>query len=127
MRWVWVASICCFIVITVGRGLFGKTSEEEAAELKARFPTKDSCLSGAAQRIAPCTSPGCYDLAWKFLDSCLERAEGDKQRFCGNVLNGGVDSEGRDVFTTHCQPSSQFETECQKIVDRTNFYCSRII
>jgi hypothetical protein len=127
MKWVWIASLCCFVVITVGRGLFGKTSEEEAAELKARFPTKDSCLAGAAQRIAPCTAPGCYELAWSFLDRCLEWGDGDKQLFCGNVLDGHVDSEGRDVFTTHCQQSSPFETECEKIIARTNLYCSRII
>ena len=29
MRWLWIASLCCFVVITVGRGLFGKTSEED--------------------------------------------------------------------------------------------------
>ena len=127
MKWLWVASLCCFVVVTVGRGLFGKTSEQEAAELKARFPTKDSCLAGAAQRIAPCTSPNCYQLGWNFLDRCLEWSDGDKQRFCGNVLNEHVDSQGRDVFATHCQQSSPYETECEKIMDRTNVYCSRII
>ena len=126
MRWLWVASVCFFLVLTVGRGKFGKTTEEEAAELEERFPTKDSCLAGAAQRIAPCTSPSCYELGWSFLDRCLEWADGDKQLFCGNV-NNHVDSLGRDVFTTHCQQSSPYETECEKIIEHTNFYCSRII
>jgi hypothetical protein len=123
-----VASVCFFVVVTVGRGLFGRTSEEEAADLEARFPTKDSCLAGTAQRIAPCTSPSCYELGWKFLDRCLEWGDGDKQLFCGNVLSDpSVDSLGRDVFTTHCQQSTPYETECRKIIERTSFYCSRII
>ena len=127
LKWLFLASACFFIVVAVGRGMFGKTTEEEQAELDARFPTKDSCLSGASQRIAPCSVPGCYELGWKFLDSCLDRAEGDKDLFCANVTDRGVDSVGRDVFTTHCQPFSQFETECEKVVARTFLYCNRII
>jgi hypothetical protein len=127
MKWVWIASLCFFLVVTVGRGMFGKSTEEERAEFKAKYPTKDSCLAGAAEHIAPCTSPNCYALGWTFLDRCLESAPGDKQLFCGNVINGQVDSLGRDVFATHCQPFTQYETECQKVIDHTNFYCSRII
>jgi hypothetical protein len=127
LKWLFVASAAFFIVVTLGRNLLGKTTEEELAEFDARFPTKDSCLAGAAQRIAPCTAPGCYDLGWAFLDRCLDRAEGDKERFCANVANDGVDSQGRDIFTTHCQPFSPYETECEKVVMRTQFYCNRII
>ena len=127
MRWLWLASVCCFVVIAVGRGMFGKTTEEERAALAQRFPTKDSCLTGAAERIAPCTSPNCYALGYQFLDQCLERADGDKGQFCANVLDNGVDSEGHDVFETHCKPFTPYETECEKIVFRTNAYCSRII
>lgn len=127
LKWLWLASASFFIVVALGRGMFGKTTEEELAELDARFPTKDICLAGAAQRIAPCTAPGCYELGWKFLDRCLDRAEGDKDLFCANVVDNGVDSLGREVFTTHCQPFSQYETECEKVVARTHLSCSRII
>jgi hypothetical protein len=127
MRWLWIASACFLIVVVVGRGMFGKTTEEEQAELDARYPTKDSCLSGAAQRIAPCTAPGCYELGWAFLDRCLDRADGDKELFCANVVDNGVDSRGQDVFTTHCQPFSPYPTECEKVVLRAHLYCSRII
>ena len=127
MRWLWIASVSFFVVLVVGRGMFGKTTDEELAELDARFPTKDSCLSGAAQRIAPCTAPGCYDLGWAFLDRCLDRAQGDKELFCANVIDRGVDSQGQDVFETHCKPFSPYPTECEKVVLRTHFYCSRII
>jgi hypothetical protein len=127
LKWLFLASATFFIVVAVGRGMFGKTTEEELAEFDARFPTKDSCLAGAAQRIAPCTAPGCYDLGWAFFDRCLDRAKGDKELFCANVLDQGVDSLGRDVFTTHCQPFSPYETECEKVVFRTHLYCSRII
>ena len=127
LKWLWLASAACFIVVARGRGLFGKPSEADLAELDARFPTKDSCLAGTAQRIAPCTVPGCYDLGWAFLDRCLDRADGDKALFCANVVDRGIDSLGRDVFTTHCQPFSPYETECEKVVERTSLYCSRII
>jgi hypothetical protein len=127
MKWLFVASAAFFVVMAVGRGLFGKPTEEELAGFDERFPTKDSCLAGAAQRIAPCSVPGCYDLGWAFLDRCLDRADGDKERFCSNVLDQGVDSLGRDVFTTHCQPFSPYETECEKVVLRTQLYCSSII
>ena len=80
LKWLWLASAACFIVVALGRGLFGKPSAEDLAELDARFPTKDSCLAGTAQRIAPCTVPGCYDLGWAFLDRCLDRAEGNISR-----------------------------------------------
>ena len=127
MKWLFIASAAFFIVVAAGRGMFGKTTEEELAELDARFPTKDTCLAGAAQRIAACTVPGCYDLGWKFLDRCLDRADGDKDRFCSGVANQGVDSAGRDIFATHCQPFSPYETECEKVVQRTHLWCSRII
>jgi hypothetical protein len=127
MRWLWVASVCSFVVIVVGRSMFGTTTEEELAAFKQRYPTKDSCLAGTAERIAPCTAPNCYELGYRFLDRCLDSADGDKQLFCTNVLDNGVDSLGRDVFTTHCQPFTPYETECEKVVARTNAYCSRII
>ena len=127
LKWLFLASATFFIVVAVGRGMFGKPTEKELADFDARFPTKDSCLAGAAQRIAPCTSPGCYDLGWKFLDRCLDRAGGDKELFCSNVVDQGVDSLGRDVFTTHCQPFSPYQTECEKVVVRAHLYCSRII
>jgi hypothetical protein len=127
MKWIWVASLTLFIVVVVGRGMFGKQTEDEAAEFKAKYPTKDSCLSGAAERVAPCTSPNCYNGVWVFLDRCLESADGNKESFCGSVLNNQQDSLGRDVFETHCKPFTQYETECVKVIERTSFYCSRII
>ena len=127
MKWIWIASLTLFIVVTVGRSMLTKSPEERTAELRAEYPTKDSCLSGAAKRIAPCTSPNCYEGAWHFFDQCLEAADGDKQLFCANVLDNGQDSLGREVLSTHCRPFTQYETECEKVVQRTSFYCSRII
>jgi hypothetical protein len=127
MKWIWIASLTLFIVVTVGRSMLVKSPEELVAELRLQYPTKDSCLSGAAQRVAPCTSPRCYEGAWLFFDRCLESADGDKGSFCANVLDNGQDSVGRDVLSTHCQPFTQYETECEKVVQRTAYYCSRII
>ena len=47
--------------------------------------------------------------------------------FCANVLDNQQDSQGNDLFETHCKPFTQYETECEKVVGRVAFYCSRII
>ena len=77
--------------------------------------------------MVPCTSPNCYSGAYLFLDQCLERAAGDKEKFCDNVTNWWQDSRGNDIFETHCKPHSEYESECEKLIGRVGSYCSRII
>ena len=124
LKWITLASLVAFAVITVGRSWFGKTTEQELAELTARYPTKDSCLSGAAERIAPCTVPGCYDTGWTFLDRCLTRAEGDRELFCRNVAYMQQDSRGNDLFQTHCEPFMPYRSECDKVILQVGSYCA---
>lgn len=123
----WGASLAVFIVIVVGRAMFGGSDEEDAAAFHEQYPTKDSCLSFAAERQAQCTSPGCEQLVFQRMFQCLDQAEGDKELFCANVTGYWEDSAGRDIFQTHCEPHTPYETECEKLIGQVSGYCSRLI
>lgn len=125
-KWPVVASLTVFMIVVIGRYFFGDATEDEIAAFHTEFPVKDACLSGAAERIAPCTSPNCYQGVHLFLDRCLEQAEGDKALFCENA-GSFLDSQGRDIFDTHCKPHTKYETECEKLISYAHYYCSRIL
>ena len=123
----WLASLALFIVIVVGRSLFGGTDEADAAAFHEQYPTKDSCLGFTAERLAQCTSPGCEQLVAQRMQQCFDQADGDKELFCENVTGRWEDSLGRDIFETHCEPHSPYETECEKLIGQVGGYCSRLI
>lgn len=125
-KWPVVASLTVFIIVVVGKYFFGSATEDEIAAFHSKHPDKDSCLSGAAERMAPCTSPNCYQGVRLFFDRCLEQADGDKTQFCENASNF-LDSQGRDIFETHCEQHSKYESECEKLISYTFNYCSRIL
>ena len=127
IKGVWGASLAVFIVIVVGRSVFGGTDEDDAAAFHEQYPTKDSCLSFAAERQALCTSPGCEQLVSQRMQQCFDQAEGDKELFCANVMGRWEDSAGRDIYQTHCEPHSPYETECEKLIGQVSGYCSRLI
>lgn len=125
-RWAFLASVVAFIVIVTGRALFGTSSEDELAEFHAKYPTKDTCISGAAERLAPCKSPNCEGVVYRFFLQCVDQADGDKEEFCANQ-DFQQDSLGRDIFETHCKPHSDYQSECDKILGFTNNYCSLLL
>lgn len=126
MRFPFVASAAAISVFVVGINMLGKSPEEQAESFRANYPTKDACLGGAAERIAKCTSPNCYSGVNLFMQRCLEQAGGDKDTFCKNA---GLlqDSEGRDIFATHCASHTPYDTECEKVIGYTNAYCGAIL
>ena len=127
IRGPWLASLALFVVLVVGKWLFGSTDEADAAAFNERYPTKDSCLSFAAERLAQCTSPGCEQLVGQRMQQCFDQADGDKELFCENISRSLADSAGRDIFAAHCEPYSPYESECQKVVGYAGLYCSRLI
>ena len=122
MKWTFIASTCALIIIVLGKGFFGSDSEQELLEFKAQFPTKDSCLSGGAERIAKCNSPGCYNGVNSFMQKCLKQADGEIETFCNGIYMF-QDSQQRDIFPTHCEAHTPYEGECDKVMSYSQMYC----
>lgn len=121
-----LASLVAFGLIALVRGLSSTSSEAEIAEFHKQFPNKDACLGATAERMALCTSPGCEQLVFARMQQCLDQARGDKEEFCESVTIWFEDSQGRDIFDTHCSPHTSFESECEKLIAHVGGYCSRI-
>ena len=126
MRFPFIASAAAISVFVLGINTLGKSPEEQAESFRVNYPTKDACLGGGAERIARCQSPNCYSGVSLFMQRCLEQADGDKQTFCNNIAVL-YDSEGRDIFPTHCAQHTPYEAECDKLIGYTNAYCSAIL
>ncbi len=126
MRWPFIASFCALAVVVLGMRYLGDSPEDQIASFTENYPTKDSCLDGAAQRITACTSPNCYRGVNLFTDRCLENAAGDKTVFCEQlaVLRN---SKGEDIFDAHCKTHFPYREECQKIIGYAGAYCGRIL
>ncbi len=126
MRVPFIASAAGLCVFILGINYLGDSPEEQAASFRENYPTKDSCISGAAQRIAKCTTPNCYSGVNIFTQRCLDQGTGDKALFCDKTMLQ-YDSEGRDVFETHCEPHSPYRGECEKVLGYVGQYCSKIL
>ena len=121
------ASAMCLLVVLAARAMFSGPTAEDLAEFHQQHANKDACLTAGAQRIAPCTSPNCYQMANMRMQQCLERAAGDKEQFCDKVTVWFQDSRGRDIFEHHCKPHTPYRSECEKLIGQVSQYCSRII
>lgn len=121
-----LAPLMIFITVVVGRNLLVSTDSEGVGN-ESEIRTKDDCLSVTAERQARCTSPGCEQLVFARMHQCLDEASGEKELFCENVEGWWEDSAGRDIFTTHCEPHSPYEFECQKMIGQLSGYCARLI
>ena len=126
MRFPFIASVAAISVFVLGMTVFGKSPEEQAESFRTHYPTKDACLGGAAERIAKCTSGNCYKGVHLFTQRCLDQASGDKKAFCDNVAVL-LDSEGRDIYATHCAAHTPYEGECEKVIGYTSSYCGTIL
>ncbi len=122
-----LASAMCVLCVVGARAMFNGPTSEDLVEFHEQYPNKDACLSAGAERIAPCTSPNCYQMANMRMQQCLERAAGDKELFCEKVTIWFQDSRGNDIFEKHCKPHTPYQTECEKLIGQVSQYCSRSI
>lgn len=126
MRWPFLASFCAISVVIIGVRYMGDSPEEQRVSFAENYPTKDSCLDGAAERITNCSSPTCYNGVRLFTTRCLEQASGDKPAFC-EQLSVFYNSRGEDIFETHCEPHFSYRAECEKIIGYAGQYCGTIL
>ena len=98
MKWIWIASLTMFIVVTVGRSMLTKSPEEQIGGASRGISDEGQLLERCREAYRAVHVAELLRGRVALFRSCLEAADGDKQLFCANVLGQRAGQSGSRRF-----------------------------